>query len=71
MKYDFEELGIPKPQLFDKYEDDTKDNIYEYLSNLDDHNKKIYKIAHEHLETSFNIIKSNGYLKWLKEKEKS
>ena len=71
MKYDFEELGIPKPQLFDKYEHDTKDNIYEYLSNLDDHNKKIYKIAHEHLETSFNIIKSNGYLKWLKEKEKS
>ena len=68
MEYNFEEMGIPVPPLFDKYDEETKTSIYEYLSKLDIHNKNIYKIAHDHLETSFNIVKSNGYLKWLKNK---
>lgn len=68
MQYNFETLGIPVPPLFDKYDEKEKKNIYQYLNSLDEHNKKIYKIAHQHLETSFNIVKSNGYLKWLKNK---
>ncbi len=68
MEYKFEDIGIPKPLLFDKYEENEKANIYEYLSKLDEHQKNIYKIAHQHLETSFNVVKSNGYLKWLKSK---
>lgn len=70
MEYNFEEIGIPVPPLFDNYSEEVKANIYEYLNNLDDHNKNIYIIAHQHLESSFNIVKSNGYLKWLKNKEK-
>ena len=70
MEYNFEEMGIPVPPLFDNYDDEVKANIYEYLSKLDEHNKNIYKIAHQHLETSFNIVKSNGYLKWLQNKTK-
>jgi len=66
MEYKFEDIGIPKPLLFDKYEENEKANIYEYLSKLDEHQKNIYKIAHQHLESSFNVVKSNGYLKWLK-----
>jgi len=68
MEYNFEEMGIPVPPLFDKYDDEVKAYIYEYLSQLDEHNKKIYKIAHQQLETSFNVVKSNGYLKWLQNK---
>ena len=67
--FNFEELKVPEPPLFSTYEKEEKENIYLYLSGLDDHNKKIYKIAHEHLETSFNIVKSNGYIKWLKQRE--
>jgi len=70
MKYNFEALDIPEPPHFDSYDDFVKANIYEYLSNLDEHNKNIYKIAHQFLETSFNIVKSNGYSKWLKNKTK-
>ena len=68
MEYNFEEMGIPVPPLFDNYDDGVKANIYDYLSKLDEHNKNIYKIAHQHLETSFNIVKSNGYLKLLQNK---
>jgi hypothetical protein len=67
MEYNFEVLKIPKPPLFDNYDKFTKDKLYEYLSNLDEHNKKIYIIAHNHLETSFNLVKSNGFITWLKE----
>ena len=66
MEFNFETLEIPEPPLFHTYSTDTQKNIYEYLSELDYHNKSIYKIAHHHLETSFNIVKSNGYIKWCK-----
>jgi len=69
MEYNFDELGIPEPPLFNRYEENDKNNIYKYLSGLDEHNKNIYRIAHNHLETSFNIVKSNGYIKWLKIKK--
>ena len=43
--------------------------IKEYLSTLSEKEYKAYKIAESHLETSFDLIKSNGYLKWLKSRE--
>jgi hypothetical protein len=39
--------------------------IKEYISTLSDKEYKAYKIAESHLGTSFDLIKSNGYLKWL------
>ena len=68
MEYNFEAIGIPVPPLFNTYDEEVKASIFEYLSQLDQHKKKIYKIAHDHLETSFNLVKSNGYLKWLQNK---
>ena len=35
-----------------------------YLKNLSDNEKKTMEIAKSHLESSFNIEKSNGYLKF-------
>jgi hypothetical protein len=43
--------------------------LKEYLSTLSEKEYKAYKIAESHLETSFDLLKSNGYLKWLKSRE--
>lgn len=40
-------------------------NIFQYLSELNEQDKQAYHIAFNHLETSFNITRSNGYNKWL------
>ena len=38
--------------------------IEQYKASLNDIEKKALKIAEEHLETSFSITKSIGFLKW-------
>jgi hypothetical protein len=37
-----------------------------YISQLNEQERKAYEIAKAHLGTSFNILKSNGYLEWVK-----
>jgi hypothetical protein len=37
----------------------------EYLETLTPRERKAYEIAKSHLSMSFNLKKSNGYLKWL------
>tara|TARA_B100000686_G_C16616313_1_gene876646 strand:- start:52 stop:198 length:147 start_codon:yes stop_codon:yes gene_type:complete len=44
--------------------------LEEYINQLDDKEREVYVIAKEHLESSFSLEKSIGYLKWLKEKKK-
>ena len=50
----------------DKYEKTEIENIKKYISSLNEMDLKALKIAEEHLETSFNIVKSIGYQKWIK-----
>jgi len=38
--------------------------ILTYISQLDENSKKAYLIAKDHLGSSFNILKSNGYKEW-------
>ena len=40
--------------------------INNYISSLNDIEKKAYEIAKEHLGSSFDITKSIGFLKWIK-----
>ena len=40
--------------------------IEEYLKTLSEKELKAYNIAKDHLQSSFNIKKSNGYLEWVK-----
>ena len=40
--------------------------IDDYIQQLSDMEKIVFEIAKEHLGTSFNIEKSIGYKKWLK-----
>jgi hypothetical protein len=42
--------------------------IEEYLMTLSEKEKKAYDIAKEHLGMSFQIEKSNGFIKWKKNK---
>lgn len=44
--------------------------ISEYIESLDETEKLILEIAREHLESSFCIERSVGFVKWLKEREK-
>ena len=43
--------------------------LTEYISTLSEKEYKAYLIAESHLGTSFDLVKSNGYLKWLKSRE--
>ena len=40
------------------------DKIIEYIESLNEQEKQTLQIAQDHLESSFNIYKSIGYLKW-------
>lgn len=65
---DFNFLTIPISKNVFSYTQEQQHLIYEYLNQLDEHHKKAYLIAQEHLGTSFNILKSNGYKEWLSSK---
>jgi hypothetical protein len=49
------------------YDAATTEKIHMYLSQLNDTQLKAYRIARRHLGTSFNLVKSNGFVDWLKE----
>ena len=42
--------------------------IEEYVSTFDEKDREAYKIAQEHLQSSFSLVKSIGFNKFLKEK---
>ena len=66
----FEILNLPIPCVIKTYSKEKQQNIFNYLQEMDDHNRKGYIIAQDHLGTSFNIYKSNGYKEWINEKNK-
>ena len=60
------EQSATLPDHFETFAPDLKANIVQYLSQLDAIEKKAYKIAKEHLGSSFNLVKSNGFCDWIK-----
>jgi hypothetical protein len=64
----FEELELPISKIILTLPKEYQEEIYNYLSQLDEHNKQAYLIAYNHLGTSFNILKSNGYKEWINKK---
>jgi hypothetical protein len=64
----FEELDLPISQIILSLPEEYQKEIYNYLCQLDEHNKQAYLIAYNHLGTSFNILKSNGYKEWINKK---
>jgi len=60
----FNDLNLPIPDNVYSKSLETQEKIYTYLSNISELEKTAYLIAHEHLGSSFNILKSNGYKEW-------
>ena len=65
----FNSLNMKITNLFKNYSIDKQREIFEYLSEMDENNRKAYDIAYNHLGTSFNIARSNGFKKWLSKKQ--
>jgi hypothetical protein len=51
-------------QSFAHLEEKEKELIHLYLESLDELHRKALLIAFEHLGSSFNILRSNGYKDW-------
>jgi hypothetical protein len=49
-------------------QENTDELMQQYIDSLSDKERKAYMIAKEHLATSFDLEKSNGYLKWKRAK---
>jgi len=60
----FVSLKLPIPDLVSTYSHEIQSEIYNYLNEMDENDKIAYKIALQHLGTSFNIYKSNGFKEW-------
>lgn len=66
----FDSLNIKISEIIKVYPIEQQKNLFEYLSQLDEINIKAYNIAFDHLGTSFNIARTNGYKEWLAHKSK-
>jgi hypothetical protein len=64
----FDSLNMKISPLIKKYSIEKQRLIFQYLNEMDEHNRKAYDIAYNHLGTSFNISRSNGFKEWLNSK---
>ena len=60
------ELGLELPNYFENYDLENQELIVNYLKQLDIIERKAYTIGKSHLGSSFNVIKSNGFIHWKK-----
>jgi hypothetical protein len=65
----FDSLNMKISELIKGYPIEQQREIFNYLSEMDEHNIKAYDIAYSHLGTSFNIVRSNGFKKWVAHKQ--
>jgi hypothetical protein len=63
--------SISETENLSHYSVEIRDSILKYLKQLDDKQQIAYFIAKEHLGTSFNIVKSIGYIEWKKNQHDS
>jgi len=66
---DFNSLNMKISDILKNYPTERQREIFEYLSEMDEHHKKAYNIAYSHLGTSFNIARCNGFKEWLSKKK--
>jgi hypothetical protein len=52
----------------DQKQEDNKDTTEDYIKQLTPFEQSAHRIAKSHLGSSFNLMKSNGYLKWISKK---
>lgn len=59
-------IGLGLPKNFEFYDLPTQQLIIQYLETLDTIERKAYTIGLQHLGSSFNVVKSNGFNDWKK-----
>ena len=64
----FETLGLPIPLGVPEYPSEIQKEIFDYLEQMNKMERKAYIIAQQHLGTSFNIYRSNGFKEWRSKK---
>ena len=52
----------------EKKQNDPHKRIEDYIKQLTPFEESAHRIAKSHLGSSFNLIKSNGYMKWIGKK---
>ena len=57
------------PENYNELSSSMQEEIYKYLESMDERQIKAYLIAKDHLGSSFNIFKSNGYKEWKSKNE--
>ena len=68
-----EQLVVPLelPDNFKKYDEKIQGTIIQYLNQLSPNEQIAYKIAKDHLGSSFHILRSNGFQEWKKKQPTS
>jgi hypothetical protein len=66
LKEMFINLNIPISDNIYNYSLEKQQQVYDYLSNMNEIEKKAYCIAINHLGTSFNILRSTGFSAFIK-----
>jgi len=62
-------MAIPIPDSISKLPLEKQNIIKNYLVQMNEREKRAYLIAFQHLGSSFNIYKSNGFKEWLKKQD--
>jgi len=65
----FQETKLSIPLSIFKLSLEKQEEVYNYLIQMTPSQKKAYLIAQDHLGTSFNILKSNGFIEWKKSRK--
>jgi hypothetical protein len=63
-----QKLDVELPDNFENYPIQVQENIIQYIQQLTPIEKKAFNIAKHHLGSSFHILRSNGYIEWIKHK---
>ncbi len=66
---DFSSLNVNISNNVKAYTIEKQQEIFNYISEMDEIHKKAYNIAFDHLGSSFDVLRSNGYKEWKNSKK--
>jgi hypothetical protein len=64
----FDSLNLPIPDIIKNSPIEIQREIFEYLNDMNKLEREGFKIAFNHLGSSFDILRSNGFKKWKQSK---
>ena len=56
--------GLPISEFLYTYPATTQECVYRYLCQLTEIDRMAYRIAYEAMESSFNVVRTSGFVKW-------